>query len=79
MLSFELFLLLISAYKLFFSKKICKYFSKTSYIFRYTRYTSYSLFSTSPLLQGISSCLTALNLSLVEVNGFEPMTPSLQS
>ena len=38
----------------FIFKKICKYFSKTSYIFRYTRYTSYSLFSTSTLFSRVS-------------------------
>ena len=66
----------------FIFKKICKYFSKTSYIIRYTRYTSYSLFSTSTLFSRVSLLRffpTAFHLLLVEVNGFEPMTPSLQS
>ena len=64
----------------------CLYFLKTSYIlFKYIRYTSYSLFSNNTLSSlNKELFLSFLPLSfphhlLVEVNGFEPMTPSLQS
>ena len=79
----ELFrLILILAINLIFMQILFKDLIYETYV-SYTRYTSYSLNPNNTLNFLIKDTFlllhTAPTLSLVEVNGFEPMTPSLQS
>ena len=65
MLSFELFLLLISAYKLFFSKKFANTFKDLIYLSIYSLHFLFTLFNISTYSVDLFSfSFTALSLEL---------------